>query len=76
VPFRELDVASVVLEEDTMEDSFLEEVSVVLAQLPAINAVAQTILHETVSECWTSINYTRLTPYFRPGPGHEVLRMW
>jgi hypothetical protein len=47
VPFRELDVASVVLEEDTMEDSFLEEVSVVLAQLPAINAVAQTILHET-----------------------------
>jgi hypothetical protein len=48
-PSQGLAAASEVLGVDSMEALFLEEVSVDLARLPAINAVAPTISHEIVS---------------------------
>lgn len=71
---RELDVALAVPEAGTVEDLFLEEVSVGLVPLPAINAGVQTTLHETVSEILTRLaDYIKLTPCFRPGSGDEML---
>ena len=71
---RELDAALVVLEADTMEDLFLEEVSVALVLLPATSVEVQTTLHETVSEMLAHlVDYIILTACFRPSSSDEML---